>query len=258
MKKRLNKKLIAGLIMTASFLGSSSLAFASDVKIDDLINAAGSRAQTEFDLLSRDIGRMIFLNPGNSPEPLGLLGFNAGAQVSFSKVDTAPFKSATGQNIPGSMLPVPSLRAQKGLPWGIDIGVVYLPEFNELNVGMMGAEARIDLLEFFPLPTPLLHLSARGSYTKLTGVSELELNTFGYDLSGGVNFPIIKPYAGVGVINIRSTPQGTAALLLSEANSSHTNLFAGVKLKIIPFVPINIEYSNALFETYSIKVGVEF
>ncbi|MFQ5561548.1 MAG: DUF6588 family protein [Nitrospinota bacterium] len=248
-------------VFALGVLGISPLvqAEASDISLSTLSETA-SNAKEEFEAISRDLGRAISIGPANSPEPLGLLGFNAGVEVLFVKVDSTPFKNASGENIPGSLLPVPRLRVQKGLPFGVDVGVAYLPEANKVNVGMFGGELRIDLLETIPLPTPLLHFSGRVSYSKLTGVKELSLQTLAFDLSGGLNFPLIKPYAGIGQIRTRSSVDANLEKLLGikKVDVNKGNFFAGVKLALIPFVPINIEYSNSNLSSLSIKAAVEF
>jgi len=234
-------------------------ALAGDINLDDLIRNTGSAAQDNFEKLSGDFGRAVFLNPGNSPEPHGTTGFQAAGELTFVTVDKDPIRFATGQNPPsGSVFPLPKIRAHKGLPWEIDVGLMYLPPLNEINLNAFGGEVRLDILEHIKFPTPLIHLSCRISVTEMSGVSDLDLQTVGYDITAGGDLKIIKPYVGIGQIHIKSSPQGSAALALSSATIKETHFIAGIKLNFIPLIPVNLEYINASLPSYSIKIGVEF
>lgn len=253
------KTFVAALIGITAMLMAPLAASATDIDLTDLYNAAGAaNAQAEFKILSRDIGRAIYLNPGNSPEPLKLLGVNAGFELSYIQIDEDVLGNASGINDPAPFIIAPKLRVQKGITKTIDIGLAYLPPLTEVNVGMYGGEIRWDMINLLPIPIPLSHLSLRGSYTKLTQLEELDLSTTAFDLSLGLNLPVIKPYAGVGLLTIDSKPGGLGAALFSNETTTETVSFVGAKLNIIPFFPINIEYMKNPDTAYSIRFGFEF
>src|SRR6266567_4492829 len=85
-------------------------------------------------------------------------------------------------------------------------------------------------LSYKPL-TPTAAIGIRGSYTKLSGVDQLELNTRGVDLSISKGFLMFTPYGGIGKVWVDSTPVGTGAATGRTKESFSVNkVFVGLNM----------------------------
>ena len=115
---------------------------------------------------------------------------------------------------------------------------------------MWGAELRYALLTG-GVATPALAL--RGSYSTLQGVSQLDFNTKGVDLSISKGFTLVTPYAGLGKVWVNSTPVGVP--LLVKEDFSYSKVFAGVNLNF-GLVNLAVETDKTGDATsYSVKFG---
>jgi hypothetical protein len=190
------------------------------------IDQINTLAQPQFRLLSEDLGAALSYKPLSPGEPLGVTGFDIGVEVTATRLKNAAIlEQATSDDAPGT-LPIAKLHAHKGLPFGIDVGLMY-STVPDSNIDLWGAELRYAILKG-GVAQPALAL--RASYTKLTGVSQLDFETMGLDLSVSKGFAFLTPYAGAGKVWVTSTPQGNAATFLTEEDFSLSKLFAGVNL----------------------------
>ena len=99
-------------------------------------------------------------------------------------------------------------------------------------------------------------IGIRGSYTKLSGVDQLDFNTSGVDLSISKGFLIFTPYAGVGKVWVASTPVGISTL--SKESFSLNKVFVGVNLNF-GLVNIAVEGDRTgEASTYGAKLGFRF
>jgi hypothetical protein len=184
---------------------------------------------------------------------MGLTGFDLGLAVSATQLENRAVwqKAAAGAGIP-STLPVPMLRVHKGLPYDVDIGVS-LAAAPSTNITMLGGELRWAVLPGSAvLPAVALRLSA----TTLSGVDQLGLNTFGFDVSVSKGFAMLTPYAGVGAVNVKSKPDASTGKASESFNEN--KVFAGVN--------VNLGVTNLAFEadrtgkatSYGVKLGFRF
>src|SRR5436189_227364 len=63
-------------------------------------------------------------------------------------------------------------------------------------------------------------LGLRGTYSKLSGVDQLELNTKGLELTISKGFAFFTPYAGVGHVWTESTPVNVSGLHAEKISDS--------------------------------------
>ncbi len=214
------------------------------------INALNSIIlQNDFRLLSEDLGAALSYKAVIPAEPLGITGFDISLEGSSTKLEHADiFKKATNGGS-GSTLVVPKLHVHKGLPLGIDVGAFYSAIPNS-NIKLWGAELRYALLKG-GVATPALAL--RGSYSTLQGVSQLDFNTKGVDLSVSKGFTLVTPYAGLGKVWVSSTPVGVPGLVGEDF--SYSKVFAGVNVNF-GLVNIALETDKTGKATsYSVKFG---
>lgn len=232
-------------------VGASSTAHAA--KYDIVFpTTAGSYVQSEFRDLSEQVGLAIAYLPLAPAEPLGLLGFDLGVEVTTAKIDADdPFWTKLVPEAP-SYLPFPKLHLQKGLPFGIDVGVVYT-KVPSSNIGMFGGELKWAILKG-TLATPALAL--RGSYTALTGVDHLDVSTYGADVSVSKGVAFLTPYVGVGQVWIKSSSDAPGLSLRAESISA-TRGFVGLKLSLL-VLSFAAEADFSKIPLYSLRASLSF
>jgi len=208
--------------------------------------------QPEFRSLSEDLGAVLSYRGQTPTTPLGITGFDLGVGVTSSKIQNlAILEKATSNNASATVY-VPTLRAHKGLPLGLDIGAMYA-SIPDSNIKYYGAELRYAIVQG-GVATPAV--GVRGSMTKLTGLDQLSVNTRGIDLSISKGFAILTPYAGIGKVWIKSDPRGVPAL--SNEEFSLNKAFYGVGAQFILF-NLNFEGDRTgKVNSYSIKIGLRF
>jgi len=208
-------------------------------------------AQRDFRLLSEDLGAALSYHPQTPTEPLGVTGFDLGVALTMSKVANKDALSRASSNSVPSYLPVPTLRANKGLPAGIDVGLMYATVPGS-DISLWGGEARWAFIRG-NVAAPAVGI--RGTFTRLTGVDELDLRTKGLDLSASKGFAFFTPYIGVGRTWITSVPHAGA---LATEDFAMNKLFFGTGFKL-GFLNMNAEVDRTGPSTaYSVKAGVRF
>ncbi len=208
--------------------------------------------QAQFRLLSEDLGGALSYRAQTSTEPLGVTGFDIGVGVTVAKLkNTAVFQQASSDTVDATF-PIPTLRVHKGLPLGFDIGAIYA-SIPDSNIRYYGGELRYAIVQG-SVAMPAVGL--RGSFTKLTGVDQLDINTRGVDLSISKGFGFITPYAGIGKVWVESDPKGVPQL--RSEDFSLNKVFAGVGMKFLA-LNVNLEADKTGDVTaYSLKFGVRF
>jgi len=207
--------------------------------------------QQEFRLLAEDVGGAFSYHPQTPTEPLGITGFDVGAALTFSQVrNSAIWEKATSDSVP-TYLVVPTLRLDKGLPLGFDVGVMYATVPGS-NVDLWGAQARWAILSG-GVAEPAVGI--RASYTKLTGVDQADLNTKGLDISASKGFAVLTPYAGIGRVWISADPH---VANLQKEDFSLNRFFVGAGFKVVLF-NMNAELDRVGETTsFSLKAGIRF
>jgi hypothetical protein len=209
--------------------------------------------QAEFRALSEDLGAALSYKPLTPTAPLGITGFDVGLAGTATKLENRDaFARAGGGTHSGVGLP--SLRLNKGLPLDIDFGVM-AGAIPGTNIRVWGGELR-----YAPVSGGAAQpaIGIRGSYTRLTGVDQLELNTKGVDLSISKGFLMLAPYAGIGRLWVASTPVNMPASTPAKESFSLNKVFVGVN--------VNLGTMNLVVEgdrtggatSYGAKVGFRF
>lgn len=221
MKKQLWSLMLIVLILTLSFHKA--------VYADTQITLPNSGfVQSYFHDLSKEMGLAISYVPMEPAAPLGILGFDVGVEASFVSIhNNEPYWTQVTSSPPSTLI-VPKLHVNLGLPAGIDLGVIYSSVPNS-NVSLIGADLKFAILEG-SVATPAIAL--RGSFTKLNGVSDLNLNTAGVDLSMSKGFGPVTPYGGIEEVFIQSSATNTALGLNSESINTFKG-FIGAKLSLM-------------------------
>lgn len=227
-------------------------AFASPARAAGDLDSIFLLNQSQFRLLSEDLGAALSYKPVLPAEPLGVTGFDLGLEMTVVNLENSGvFELATLGDAPSTLV-IPKVHVHKGLPFGIDIGA-FLAAVPDSNISNWGAELRYAILKG-GAATPAV--AVRASYTALEGVDELKLNTTGLDISISKGFTFLTPYAGIGTVWVNSSPQGIATL--TEEEFSLTKYFVGLNM--------NFAFINVAFEgdktgdtsSYSAKLGWRF
>jgi hypothetical protein len=208
-------------------------------------------AQQEFIDLSRELGLAISYVPAAPAEPLGIVGFDAGLEITAVPISQDnSFWKAVAPGAP-SMLPLPKIHLQKGLPLGIDVGAVY-SSVSQLDLSMFGAEIKYAIIAGnVALPA----VAVRAAYTQLTGVDSLDLSTLSADISVSKGVAFVTPYAGVGMVQVKAKEK--AGLGLQDVKENLTKGFVGVKISIavINFV-FEADFAEVPLYTLRLNVGL--
>ncbi len=231
------------------------LGFSSSALGNSTIELPSTFTQSLFKDLSREVGLAISYTPLAPAAPLGIVGFDVGVAVTAVRIESNEdfWEKAVGET-PPSFLVFPKVQVQKGLPFGLDIGLVYAKAVSS-NIGLIGGELKYAFLKG-TLATPALAI--RGHYTRLLGVDDLEMQVYGADLSISKGFGIITPYAGIGQVWIVSRENSDPVSLdLDKENLTETKGFLGVRISlfILSFVA---EASFSEAPSYSGRLNISF
>ena len=247
----MKRGLLRGVVAASLFLAASP-ALATDISFSTAIS------QDDFKSLTKEAGAALGYRNMAPAEPLGITGFDLGAELSAVGIDknSSYWNSAFGNDAPAYLV-IPKIRARKGLPFGIDVGGMFSYVPNS-NIKLYGAELSKSILDG-TAATPAL--GVRATYTKLSGVSDLSLQTYGVDASVSKGFLFITPYAGAGMLWINSEAKGNLKTLVPTLESESTTvprLFAGVKITPFPLFGITAEAEYAERPIYSLKAAISF
>jgi uncharacterized protein DUF6588 len=237
--------------LAAAILATASLpAAAGD------INNIGGLTQDQFHRFTQDLGSALSYKALSPAEPLGLFGFDIGLAATDTQVKNKDVFQAVGAGNDVSSIVVPQLRANLGLPFGIDVGAM-AAEAPGTNVRLYGGEVK---WAFISGSTVMPAIALRGTYTKLAGVDQLDLNTRGVDLSISKGFAMFTPYGGIGKVWTTSTPKNIPAPATppSQESISQNRYFAGLNINIL-LVNLVLEADKTGDDTtYGVKLGFRF
>lgn len=208
--------------------------------------------QAEFRLLSEDVAAAAAYKAVIPAKPLGIAGFDVGFEVAATKLANKEVWDRASSDSAPSTVYVPKLHVHKGLPLGLDLGAFYT-SVPDSNIHLWGAELRYAILKG-GVAQPALGL--RATYTKLTGVDQLDFNTTGLELVLSKSFAFFTPYAGLGRIRVESTPVGVNNV--QAENFGLNKYFAGANLN---FAMVNIAVEadkTGAATSYSAKLGWRF
>jgi hypothetical protein len=236
-------------IAAVAALGVASPCFASN-DIDNL----QSLAQTEFKAFSQDLGAALSYKAVSPAEPLGITGFDVGLEVTGTKLKHSDVWDKASSGSAPSTVPIPKLHVIKGLPFNIDVGATYT-KVPSTNISLLGGELRYAFLEG-GVATPAVAI--RGTFTKLSGVDQLDFSTKGVELSISKGFAILTPYAGIGQVWVDSKPKADAAAVLNKESFQQTKYFVGTNINF-GLLNIDLDFdSTDSTNSYTVKLGWRF
>jgi len=261
-------------LITASALlccaSGNALAAKGDIDFSLLSGAATGTTQAAveaelqniFDYAVADLSSAMSYKAVAPAEPLGITGIDVGLVITATKLANSKEWGAAvdgASNI--ATLPTFKLAAQKGLPFGIDVGAFYMGT-SASNVKLVGGELRYAFLEG-GVATPAL--AVRATFSKLSGVSDFSFSSQGLELSVSKGIAMLTPYAGVGIVQYSgkydkaitiASPAFT--LNLDEASDQQTKTFVGVNFNMGLFNIALDGDKTGDSTSYSLKFGFRF
>jgi hypothetical protein len=228
---------------------------------DNDIQLRGDFGREDFRQLTRQLGFAASYFPLAPAAPLGILGFDIGVEataVNISEKSSFWQKAVRDGNAP-SYLVIPRLHAQKGLPFNIDVGASYTM-IPGTNISLVGGEVKWAVL---PGNVALPAVAVRLSGTKLFGGSEVDLETYGVDLSISKGIAFLTPYAGIGQLWINSRTDSATVRSVNgvdfRESENMTKAFVGLKIKP-PLMPFSIvgQADFAVVSAYSLRANFSF
>jgi hypothetical protein len=217
-------------LLSLAFITLST--FGGFTHANDALDQLQRANQAQFRLISEDLGSALSYKSLLPAEPLGVIGFDLGVEVTATSVkNKALIEQVSSSSIP-STVPVPKLHVHKGLPGGFDVGLSY-SAIPSLGVSLIGGELRYAILQG-SVATPAV--SVRGSFSKLSGVDQLKFDTKAIDISISKGFLNFTPYAGIGQVWVDSNPQNAAIGFppgvppLKKESFTQTKVFAGANV----------------------------
>ncbi len=210
--------------VATTILLSSPLVFSPAILAAGGIDNIGNLDQNLFKDLTSDLGTALSYKALSPAKPLGNLGFDLGFDISSTRMESDALEQATTGDAP-DQLSIPKLHIHKGLPLGFDISAFY-GSIPDSNIDLIGGELRYAIYDGGTF-TPAVAI--RGTFSQLSGVSELDLNTRGLELSVSKGFASFTPYAGISTMWIESD---TSVPGLIGENISENKYFLGFNLDL--------------------------
>ncbi len=218
-----------------------------------------SGLQGEFKDFSTEAGLAMSYVPLAPAEPLGggiLPRVDVGVEATAVTIDKSASFWQNAVTNPGdlpSALIFPKFHAQVGIPVvPIDLGFMYAQVANS-DIKLVGFEIKYAILKGGALSPAL---AVRGAYTRLSGVSVLDIDTKSLDVSISKGFLMLTPYAGIGEVWITSTPN--QAVGLQKENITQTKGFVGLKFSFLPVLNMVAEADFAKVNEYSLRLNLHF
>ena len=203
-------------------LGTVLAAFASAAQAGDLNQLQKLGTQSTFRSLAEDLGAALAYRSLSPATPLGITGFDIGVDASATRLASNAFGTATNSSL--STLPIARLRAQKGLPLNFDIGASYT-QVPGTNLRLWGGELR-----YAVIPGGVIEpaVAVRASFSRLSGVDQLDFNTRALDVVISKGFVGFTPYGGAGFVWANATPHNVP--VFTSESFGQPRIFGGVNL----------------------------
>ncbi len=213
--------------------------------------------KTMFTAFTKDLGSALSYKAVSPAEPLGVMGFDIGIEATATSLDSIDQWGDAIDDTSLSVLLFPKLHVHKGLPFGIDLGLVY-SNLPVADISYIGGEVRYS---FVSGNVAMPAIAVRGTYTTLLGVDEIDFSTKGLELSVSKGFLLFTPYAGVGNIwtsgDLSYTLDGGPSVSES-ASVTQFKWFVGLNLNLgLMNIVAEVDQTGDA-KSYTMKFGFRF
>jgi hypothetical protein len=175
--------------------------------------------QPGFDTFSNELGGALAYRAVAPADPLGIIGFDIAVE-------------GTNASFGGDSVIIPKIKFQKGLPGNLDIAGYYT-QLPLSSIGASGDGTAYGVALSYAIweggvVSPALAI--RGSYTNADIPGVVGATTTGVDLEISKGFPIISPYAGIGMVNIGTSDKSGNGN--TDYSATETRYFAGANFNL--------------------------
>lgn len=224
----------------------------SPAVLADNLDSLNVLAQEDFRKLSEDLGAVASYKSLIPAEPLNFPGFDIGVEVTATELQNPSVWDLASTGTVSSTVYVPKVHLHLGLPLSFDIGAFY-STVPDTNIDFWGAELRYAILKG---STAMPALGVRATYTKVSGVDQLGLDTAGVELTISKGIAMVTPYAGIGQVWVQSTPVGISGLQAEEFSLTKYYVGANINFTIINIALEGDKTGDAT--SYGLKLGWRF
>jgi len=243
--RRLDFSFTTGLVLTI-VLGGVSQSSVADPQMDQLANLINSQFKSYAENLSASQSyRSLAKNKAGSPAAL-----NIGFEYASAEVERDSFlKKYTPRDNPDTLI-IPKLHVNTGYGIGWNAGAFY-SNVPESDIEIYGGELRYSLPshnDYVP------EISVRGTYSQVTGVTDMLVTSTGLEFSVSKGFAGFTPYAGVGTTRI----DGDYTLEGYTNHLTQNKYFMGLQFNL-GVVSISAETEQqGEFASTKAKMGIRF
>jgi hypothetical protein len=243
------KNIIIGFLLWSN-LFFVNIVFSSDDNWDEI----NFSSQAQFDNFAKDLGGSLSFSAMGPAAPLGVLGFDISAGVSAISFKEGYLDKVGAKS--SDTIVFSKVMAQKGLPFGFDVGLSQSRALNS-NVVKTGGFISYAILKG-GIVMPALNL--RLAMSKLSNVDVLEFSSKTLEASISKGFTIITPYVGAGVVssNTKATSTNKGGVILKESDNTQAKYFAGISMNML-FMNILLQHTTIGDATSTgAKLGIRF
>lgn len=230
-----------------AFAIATSMALSAQATAGDLTNFSALN-QTEFLAVSKDLAAVTSTKAMEPAAPLGVTGFDVSASSTVTKIqDGAAWAKVSGDSATNLMQT--KLAISKGLLGGWDVGG-FVSKVPSNNVSIAGVQVKYALLEGNAI---MPAIALRGSHSRMSGVSGMDLNNTGLDVLISKGFVGMTPYLGVGTVYSSAKATGK-----SDESFTQSKSFVGVSWNVL-LVNLSAEYDRTgKNSSVGLKAGLRF
>jgi hypothetical protein len=208
-------------------------------------------SQANFLLLSENIAAAIHYKSVGPAEPLGLIGFDLGIELSSTEINEALFNQASSGDFETSEMLIPRVHLNKGLPFGLDVGAA-LGVIPGSDIKVVSGELRYALVSGGTLSPSV---GIRASHAIVQGMSDIDMTSSALEITASKGFVMIMPYIGAGIVKSTVTPKDLAEL--TEVSFDQKKMFVGLTINFGVALTLEADETGG-YRTYSAKFGFRF
>ena len=206
--------------------------------------------QDDFEKIAKDVSAVLNSKTLTPAEPMGVTGFGIGVYGSYMETKSSgAWERVTGHEV--DEIGMAGIVVQKGLPLGIDVGATYSWVPNS-DAKLFGAEIRYALLEG-GVATPAI--GVRGSYSTMSGIDEVDFESYGIEIAISKGIGPLTPYAGIGQVWTEFKPDSEFGL--DKEKVDQTRVFIGARLSAL--IGLTPEYERiGGRDVFNLRFGFAF
>ncbi|PLX69030.1 MAG: hypothetical protein C0602_08085 [Denitrovibrio sp.] len=235
-------------VLVLSLMMVCSVAFAGDFGIQSTMT------QDQFKSLAKEIGLIVTPTPNSPAEPLKTFGFDVAVEAAVINInsDEDYWENACDGNDPSSHIAAYRVHAQKGFPFGLDLGLSVTKGGN-LGFTAITGEVKYAILKG-TVVTPAI--SVKGSVTKVTGLEDMSVMTGSIGAYISKGFLFLTPYAGIESVAVKASDDSGNDF--DDETVASARGIVGLQISPLPLISINLEAAKGTVMQYGLKAGIRF